>query len=83
MILCDLCGQPKECLQKVIEAKEYDICAECWNPLAEKLRGKGRTKKIRETVFLPPLTTKNPEPQVPPKPPGEPPTIIGATGRPH
>ena len=82
MILCDLCGQAKECLPKTIEGKEYDICAECWNPLAEKLKGKGRTKKIRETVFLPPLT-KSPEPPAPPKPPGEPPTIIGATGRPH
>ena len=56
MIFCDLCGQAKECLQKEIEGKEYDICAECWNPLAEKLKGKGREKKEREMVFLPPLT---------------------------
>jgi len=24
MILCDLCGQSKECLQKEIDSKEYD-----------------------------------------------------------
>ena len=42
MILCDLCGQAKECAPRQIEAKEYDICADCWNPLAEKLKVKGR-----------------------------------------
>jgi len=31
MIVCDLCGEVKDCLQKEIEGKEYDICAECWN----------------------------------------------------
>ena len=78
MILCDLCGQGKKCQQKQIEGKEYDICAECWNPIAEKLKGKGRRKKERETVFLPPLTK---EPEEPTKPlPGEPPKIWG---RPH
>ena len=51
MIVCDLCGQPKECLQKQIEGKEYDICSECWKPLAEKLKSKGRAKKERETVL--------------------------------
>jgi len=48
MILCDLCGQAKECEHKEIEGKEYDLCAECWNQLAEKLKGKGREKKERE-----------------------------------
>jgi len=81
MILCDLCGQANECQQKEIEHKEYDICSECWNPLAEKLRGKGRTKKEREVVFLPPLTN---EPEREPKPvPGEPPKIWGGVGRPQ
>jgi len=47
MILCDLCGQAKDCSQKEIESKEYDICADCWNPLAEKLKGKGRLKRKR------------------------------------
>jgi ribosome-binding protein aMBF1 (putative translation factor) len=55
MILCDLCGQARECEQKEIEGKEYDICTECWKPLAEKLKGKGRARKERETVFLPHL----------------------------
>jgi hypothetical protein len=77
MILCDLCGRSKECLQKEIDGREYDICAECWNPLAEKLKGKGRgrTKRERETVVIPPLT-KEPEPPAP-QPPGEPPKIWG------
>ena len=82
MIICDLCGQVKECLEKQIEGKEYDICSECWNPLAEKLKGKGRTKKEREMVLLPTVT---PEPKrEEPKPvPGEPPKIWGGVGRPQ
>ena len=82
MILCHLCGQARECLQKEIEGKEYDICAECWKPLAEKLAGKGRGKKERETVFLPPLT-KEPERQEPKPVPGEPPKIWGRVGKPQ
>lgn len=74
MIICDLCGEAKECSQKEIEGKEYDICSECWNPFQSKLNGKGRKKKERETVFLPPID-KEPEPP-PQKPtPGEPPKI--------
>ncbi len=74
MILCDLCGEAKECSQKEIERKIYDICDACWSPLASKLKGKGREKKQRETVFIPPLEK---EPENPPqKPaPGEPPKI--------
>ncbi len=82
MITCDLCGQAKECLQKQIDGKEHDICAECWKPLAEKLKGKGRKKKERETVFLPPLT-REPERQEPTPLPGEPPKIFGGLGRPQ
>ncbi len=37
---CDLCDQIRECVQKKIEGKYYDICLECWKPLEEKLRGK-------------------------------------------
>ena len=74
MILCDLCGQARECEQKEIEGKEYDICAECWKPLAEKLKGKGRARKERETVFLPNLP-KEPEPPGPKPVPSEPPKI--------
>jgi hypothetical protein len=80
MIVCDLCGESKECLPKEIDGKEYDICAECWDALAEKLRGKGRVKKSREIVLLPPprLAKEDDEP----KPmPGEPPKIWGATER--
>jgi hypothetical protein len=74
MIMCDLCCQPKECSPKEIEGREYDICSQCWKPLAEKLTGKGRVKRKREHVFLPPLT---PEPERPEsKPPGEPPKIL-------
>jgi len=51
MIACDLCGKEKDCLQREIDGKEYDICSECWELLAQKLMGKGR--KVRETVFLP------------------------------
>lgn len=82
MILCDLCGHAKECMSRQIEGKEYDICAECWNPLEEKLKGKGRVKKQREMVLLPPLTT---EPEPPPLKPGplEPPKIWGEADRPQ
>ena len=49
MITCDLCGKAKECLQKEIDSKEYDICSECWDALAQRLKGKGRVKP-REMV---------------------------------
>ena len=48
MILCDLCGESKKCHPREIEGKEYDICADCWHPLAAKLKGKGREKKERD-----------------------------------
>lgn len=78
MITCDLCGEAKDCLHKEIEGKEYDICSECWEPLAKKLKGKGRAK-IRETVFLPPRrVTPEDEQEEPKRPlPGEPPIIRG------
>jgi hypothetical protein len=75
MITCDLCGEAEDCLQKEIEGKEYDICSQCWNQLAQKLKGKGRTIN-RETVFLPPPRhveeREDDDPQ-----PGEPPKIWG------
>jgi len=80
MILCDLCGEVKECTVKHIEGKEYDICAACWQALAEKLKGKGRVKKPREMVFLPPLK-KEPEPAESKPVPGEPPKIRGDGSR--
>jgi hypothetical protein len=45
MILCDLCGEPKNCAQRQIEGKEYDICSECWKSLAGKTEGKGQSKE--------------------------------------
>ena len=83
MIICDLCGKAKDCLQKEIAGKEYDICPECWNPLAQKLRGKGRVKN-RETVFLPaPRIIKEQDDEEPGPLPGEPPKIWDAAERPH
>jgi ribosome-binding protein aMBF1 (putative translation factor) len=81
MILCDLCGHAKECQPKEIEGKEYDICSECWNPLAEKLKGKGRMKKEREMVFLPSPVAPEPRPEESKPVPGEPPKIWGGVGR--
>lgn len=75
MIICDLCGETKDCLQKEIEDKEYDICSECWNHLSQRLKGKGRPK-IQETVFLPPTRAAEEHEDLPL--PGEPPKIWGA-----
>jgi ribosome-binding protein aMBF1 (putative translation factor) len=76
MILCDWCGQAKECLQKEIDGREFDICADCWRPIDEKLKGKGRSKRRRDIVFLPPQTAPEREPDEPKRPPG-PPKIFG------
>jgi hypothetical protein len=78
MILCDLCGQAKQCSQKEIESREFDICADCWQPLGEKLRGKGRAKRKRETVILPQVTPEPEPPGIAPvMPPTSPPKIFG------
>src|SRR5260370_8580508 len=77
MIICDLCGEAKECLRKEIEGKEYDICSGCWNPFAQKLRGKDRVKN-RETVFLPPPRVVTEHENDEPEPlPDQPPKIWG------
>jgi len=78
VIICDLCGEAKDCLHKEIEGKQYDICSDCWNPLAQRLEGKGRAKK-QEIVFLPPI--KEREDEDPEPLPGEPPKIWGAGNR--
>jgi hypothetical protein len=75
MIICDLCGEARDCQQKEIEGKEYDICSECWNPLAQKLMGKGRAIN-REIVLLPPPRAV--EEQEDEERPWEPPKIWGA-----
>lgn len=81
MTLCDLCGRARECSQKEIEGREFDICADCWRPLEEKLKGKGRLKR-RETVFLPPRTAPERELEAEPKsPPWLPPKIFGQAGQ--
>lgn len=36
MMYCDLCGEAKECLQKEIDGREFDICLRCWSTLEEK-----------------------------------------------
>jgi hypothetical protein len=77
MILCDLCGESTECLQKEIDGREYDICADCLHLLAEKLKRKGRAKQNRETVFLPPPSVPEHEPERPKPFPGGPPKIFG------
>lgn len=79
MITCDLCGEAKQCFQREIEGKEYDICAECWKPLEQRLRGKGRVKK--EIVFLPPPPDKEKEDEDAQPPPGAPPKIWGDANR--
>ena len=76
VIICDLCGHAKECLQKEIDGREYDLCPECWSPLAQKLKGKGRNIN-RELVLLPPRDAKERESEEVPRP-GEPPKIWGA-----
>jgi hypothetical protein len=75
MIVCDLCGEPKECSKRQIEEKEYDICSDCWNGLTEKLKGKGAPVKKRDGVLLP--STSSPEPTEPKRtgPPQGPPKI--------
>jgi hypothetical protein len=82
MTLCDLCGLPKKCRPREIGGKEYDICSDCWNPLAAKLKGKGRAKQEREMVFLPPQT-QAPEPKEHSPLPGEPPKIWSGIGKPQ
>ncbi len=67
MITCDLCGKARDCLQKEIEGKEYDICS--------KDRG--------TVFLPPPSAFKEREDENPEPLPGEPPKIWGAVDRPH
>lgn len=82
MIICDLCGETKNCLQKEIDGKEYDICSGCWTFLAQRLKGKGRPVS-RGTVLLPPRPIKEREDdEMQPRPAG-PPKIWGEADRAH
>jgi hypothetical protein len=78
---CDLCGEVKECLQKEIDHKEYDICRECWGELQAKLQGKGRVKESREIILLSP--PREPDEREEKPEPGEPPIIRGSSERPN
>jgi hypothetical protein len=74
---CALCEKMRKCLPKRIEHREYDICAPCWNALDSQLRGKGRARRSRELILLPPVPA--PSTEAPAKAlPGYPPTIWGA-----
>ena len=75
MIVCDLCGEAKKCFEREIEGKAYDICSDCWAPVAAKLKGKGRATKEREIVLLP--ESQQTEPRESKPVPREPPTIWG------
>ncbi len=74
MIVCDSCSETKDCLEKEIEGKQYDICTKCWNPLAQRLKGIGRTRR-QETVILPPPRKLEDTPESRPR---EPPKTWGA-----
>jgi hypothetical protein len=52
MVVCDLCGQRIECFQRDIEGKRYDICSDCWSPLAKKLEGKGKRKEDQKPSLV-------------------------------
>jgi hypothetical protein len=82
MIVCDLCAEAKDCLQKEIDGREYDICSECWSPFAQKLKGKGRAKN-REAIFLPARPVREREEDEPKPHPGQPPKILGTSDRVH
>jgi hypothetical protein len=69
----------KDCLQKKIEGKEYDICSECRNALAQKLKGKGRAINPEIVLLPPPSAVKEQEDE---ERPGEPPKIWGAVQHP-
>jgi hypothetical protein len=77
---CDICHEVRECSQREIEQAEYDVCSECWEALAFKLKGKGRPK--RQAVIIQPAPAI-PEPTGEPKQPfpGAPPTIYASADR--
>jgi len=77
---CDLCNEIRDCTQRDIGDKEYDICSQCWTSLLAKLEAKGRSRRIRDCVTLPtyPLPEAPHEPKQPPMP-GAQPTIYDGT----
>jgi hypothetical protein len=81
MIVCDMCSQAKECRQKEINGREYDICADCWRALEEKLKGWGGLRKLGRRFCLPPPSVPEREPEAPNPLPGLPPKIFGGAER--
>lgn len=77
---CDLCGKVRDCSSRQIEQKEYDICADCWDELTSKLKGKGRLKAEPRPVRTSPPTILPELPQEKKQSfPGQPPEIIGGS----
>ena len=56
---CDLCGRIRDCVHKIIEQKEYDLCFRCWTSLLKKLAGKGRALGNVELTLLPASASKH------------------------
>ncbi|HET7208200.1 MAG TPA: hypothetical protein VFI95_16615 [Terriglobales bacterium] len=80
---CDLCDEIRECTQREIEHTEYDICAECWEALSAKLKGKGRPKHV-DAIAAPANPVAEPTREPKEKPfPGSPPTIYGGAEQVH
>jgi len=76
---CDMCNEIRDCAQRIIEDKEYDICSDCWNSLIQRLTGKGRAKRPRELISVPPpRVPDSPDEPKPSRFPGAPPTIYGS-----
>jgi hypothetical protein len=80
---CDLCSEVRECSQREIEQTEYDICADCWNALADKLKDKGRPKRSEKlSVSHSPVVVPQQPVQEPRRPfPGQPPDIVAGPGQ--
>ena len=51
VIICDLCGEAKDCLQKEIEDKEYDICFRMLEPVRTKAEGEKQSEGSGNCVF--------------------------------
>lgn len=76
---CDFCNEIRDCTERIIEGVEYDVCAECWNSLVEKLKGKGRSIKPREIISLPaPRVPDSPGEPKPSRFPGAPPIVYAS-----
>jgi hypothetical protein len=79
---CDLCGKIRDCVQGVIDHKEYDFCFRRWSSLAKKLSGKGRCLVQAEITLLPPRPSDHKCIEEEPIP-GDPPGIFGRSKKPN